>query len=280
MSLPAGTAFPVRLFAHATDENSTASAVSPAAPLATMIFPSDLAARRGLLGSTITITNKAGRNPDVDTTSTPEDIWNGGGVYPGFPTGSPEPLQLFSSSASDTGTVSLMVLASSASTAWAPLTVQLNGTTPVVTAGSYYRCHMANYSSGTATAFNVGDITVRHSVTTANVFVTIPAGSAQSNSAVFTIPASCTGYVTEIHGQVRATGGVTAYADCELWVRTAGVSPRLRRPFTLSNTFYYQQSVLGALEFPALSDITIRVSTVTISNTEVTAGFDIVVIPN
>ena len=29
---------------------------------------------------------KFGRNADVDAGSTPEDVWNGGGVYTGFPT--------------------------------------------------------------------------------------------------------------------------------------------------------------------------------------------------
>ncbi len=48
----------------------------------------------------LSIVNKFGRNPDVDAGSTPEDVWNGGGTYAGFPTGSTEQFQVFSSSAS------------------------------------------------------------------------------------------------------------------------------------------------------------------------------------
>lgn len=43
-----------------------------------------------------------GHNPDADCSSADEDIWDGGGVYPGFPSGAGEQLTVSSSSASDT----------------------------------------------------------------------------------------------------------------------------------------------------------------------------------
>jgi len=43
------------------------------------------------------LVNKFGRNPDVDTGSIPEDVFNGSTPYTGFPTGSPEELQCYSS---------------------------------------------------------------------------------------------------------------------------------------------------------------------------------------
>lgn len=44
-----------------------------------------------------------GRNVDIDVSSTPEDIWNGGGLYTGFNCVNAETLEFFSSSNKDTG---------------------------------------------------------------------------------------------------------------------------------------------------------------------------------
>lgn len=48
---------------------------------------------------------KFGRNPDIDTTSAPEDMWNGGAEYTGFNATADETLNVFSASANDTGAV-------------------------------------------------------------------------------------------------------------------------------------------------------------------------------
>ena len=55
---------------------------------------------RGLVPG-ISELSKFGRNSEIDTATDPEDIWNGGGLYTGFPDGAAETIDVFSSSILD-----------------------------------------------------------------------------------------------------------------------------------------------------------------------------------
>ncbi len=89
---------------------------------------------------------KFGKNSDIDTGTDPEDIWNGGGTYTGFPTSAAETLEIFSSDAADTSagtgarTVTIYNLLDSTGAESPSITVSLSGTTPVsLGALTYYR---------------------------------------------------------------------------------------------------------------------------------------------
>lgn len=217
------------------------------------------------------VTNKFGRNPDLDSGT--EDLWNSGGTYTGFPTGSPEEIQIVSSSASDTGMVMFAYLANSSSTVWQTATATLNGTTPVNTGVTAYRVHTAQYSSGNSTGFNQGEITIRHRTTVANVFAVMPALRSQTNVCAYTVPAGSTGYITRLFGQVKGT--TTAQVDFDLWVRPLGGSPRLRRPNSAVNSGPFQAMITGGLVVPAGTDIKVQITTVG-NNIDVIGGFDII----
>lgn len=214
--------------------------------------------------------NKFGRNADLDAGT--EDVWNGGGTYTGFPVGAPEEVELFSDNAGDTGMVTFTYLASSASTAWQTATVQLNGLTPVPSGITAWRIHTAQYASGSATGFNLGTITCRHRVTTANVFFAMPVGRSQTNVCAYTIPAGHTGYIWRLFGQVK--GSTTAQVDFDLWARTLNGSPRLRRPNSAVNADKVQVQLHFPLIVPAGSDIKMQATT-TSNNLDVIAGFDL-----
>lgn len=221
------------------------------------------------------IVNKFGRNLDIDT-GIPEDIWNGGGLYAGFPTGAAETFQAFSSSASDTGVLTITYLPSFTSTEYQQASVTLNGTTPVSFGVSGVRMHTARYDSGNSTTFNVGTITVRHTVTTTNVFCVMPIGRSQTNVAAYTVPLGCTGYITRFFA--RLVGSTTGFADGALWIRGKDQSPRLRRPFTVAQQDAFEESPAGGLVIPALSDVIVRITSVSANNLDIIAGYDIVVI--
>lgn len=224
------------------------------------------------------IVNKFGRNPDVDTGTVPEDIWNGGGIYTGFPTGSPEEFQVFSSDAGDTGTITFTYLASNTSTAWQTATATLNGTTPVNTGVTGYRMHTASYSSGSSTTFNLGTITIRHRTTTANIFCQIPIGRSQTNVAAYTVPAGSTAYVNRLFS--RVIGSATGTVDGSLWVRTLNGSSRLRMPFSVGSSAPFEEEPYGGLTLSAGSDLIVRISAASANNLDVIAGYDLILVRN
>lgn len=219
---------------------------------------------------------KSGKNPDVDTANVPEDIYNGGGKYTGFPLTAPEVLQVFSSSALDTGVLTITYLPTATSTAYVEGTVTLNGTTPVDCAFSAYRVHSAYYTG--ASTGNAGEITVRWKVTTSVIFLKIPIGTNQSYSAVYTIPFGATGYLYEVFCSIQ--GGIAASVDGALWIRMNGMQYRLIRNFVAQTGSLYRENLNGAFVLPALTDITVRITSCTANNTPVVAGFTILVVQN
>lgn len=222
------------------------------------------------------IVNKFGRNPDIDTGSVPEDVWAGGGVYTGFPTGAPEEFQVFSSNVGDTGVVTFLYLPSSTSTEYLTGTATLNGTTVVNTGIVGYRMHSAQYASGSSTTFNLGDITIRHAVTTANIFCQMPIGRSQTNVSAYTVPAGSTARLIRLFCSLL--GSATTQVNGALWVRTLGGSPRLRRPFSAAASRAFEERPYGGLTLSAGTDIVVRISESLANNTDVISGYDLILI--
>jgi len=221
---------------------------------------------------------KSGRNSDIDTATVPEDIWNGGGAYTGFPLTAPEIVQAFSGSVSDTGVLTILYLPTATSTEYVSGTVTLNGTTPVDCSFSAYRVHSASYNNGTATTANVGEITVRWKVTTAVIFVKMPIGTNQSYAAAYTIPFGHTGYLYVVFCSLQ--GSATASVDGALWIRVNNMSYRLRRNFTAATNAPHTENLQGRLTLPALTDIQIRITVCSANNTSVVGGYTILLLQN
>lgn len=217
---------------------------------------------------------KSGRNSDVDTATVPEDIWNGGGPYAGFPLTAPETVQAFSSNASDTGVLTVLYLPTATSTAYIQGTIQLNGTTPVNAAFSAYRVHSAFYDNG-ATG-NLGQITVRWATTTSVVFLVMPIGTNQSYMAGYTVPFGCRGYIYEAFCSIQ--GAASASVDGALWIRLSGAQYRLRRNFNAASGSAYREKLDGAFVLPAMTDIQMRITNCSANNTPVVGGYSILIV--
>lgn len=217
---------------------------------------------------------KSGRNPDIDTATVPEDIWNGGGAYAGFPLTAPETVQAFSSSASDTGVLTITYLPSATATAYVQGSVTLTGTTPVDFPFTAYRVHSAFYTDGVSG--NIGEITVRWKVTTSVVFLKLPIGTNQSYMAGYTVPFAATGYIYDVFCSIQ--GSATASVDGALWIRLSGAQYRLRRNFNAASGFAYRESLDGRLVLPALTDIQMRITNCSANNTPVVGGYTILIV--
>lgn len=235
------------------------------------------------------IVNKAGINTDIDTGSIPEDIWDVGGTYTGFPNTSGETISVLSSSATDTngnasGAWTVRITGLDADYNTQSETFTLNGTTPVTGALTFTRVHTAQVvTSGTSNSvFNVGTITVRHTTTTANVFLSIRPGTNQSNCSAYTIPAGYTAFMRTITTNILSASATTAAADYSIWTQSAlkTNAPRLRRP---SATYYGGETVdviYGGLIFTEKTDMILRVTNVSANNTSITGGYDLILIKN
>lgn len=226
------------------------------------------------------IVNKFGTNGDIDTGSTPEDVWEVGGTYTGFPDSSLETISLVSDSAADaaagTGARTVRISGLDDNYDLQQETVTLNGTTPVASAGSYRRMHTMTVLSAGSGGVNAGVITARHTTTTSNVFGSIAAGRNQSNICAYTVPAGHTGYMRHLHAALR--GGSTASLDGGIWTRPFGGVFRQRRPFNIGSSFRMADQIYGGLVFTEKSDITVRITAASANNIAMNAGFDLIVV--
>jgi hypothetical protein len=225
-----------------------------------------------------TLLSKFGRNPDVDTGTLPEDLCTLGGAYTGFPTGTTEPLSIVSTSASDTGNVTVFGLRSTTSTSYQTETIALNGTTPVITSNSYYRSHYMLYNNSQANGTNLGTITAKHQTTTSNVFLTAVAGMGHSQEGVYTIPFSRRGLLSQVRIQTNIVTGSSDYVSCVLWIRPYGASPRMSGPLFSTSTSGMHTGWLAPVNLPSLTDITLRITGASANNLDITALMDFVLI--
>jgi hypothetical protein len=225
------------------------------------------------------IIQKYGKNPAVGTVGF-STIWNGGGVYTGFPS-TAETVTITSLSVNDTNTAgtgmrSLRMYGLSASGLEQTEDILLNGTTPVTSTLSYLRLNKAKGLTGGTLAHNDGNITIRQSVTTANIFAVMPATYNSTMIAAYTIPADKNGYLLSQRSAIA--NKTSAAVDIRIKVRQPG------NLFTVNGEAALNSQGSGFInidfkipsQLPPLTDLFIEAEAS--ANVAVTAFFDILLV--
>lgn len=215
-----------------------------------------------------------GENRDIDIATVPEDVWASGGVYTGFPTGTAETLQVLSGSADDaaagTGarTVKISGLLDANFVEIDPITVTLNGTTPVlISATTMKRCSKIEVITAGSGGVNAGVITVRHTTTTTNIFATAPIGANSSSACVYTVPYGKTLYISRVFAQLSRASGAAGSAGIDIRARKINeVFQVIRDPEITHAQPYELVDPNFFLELTAKTDIKISVSSMSDDN--------------
>ena len=245
-----------------------------------------LEAARGNL-DTISHINKFGSNKDIDTATTPEDLWGPGGVW--VPPTAARIHDIASTSASDTSagvgirTLRLTGLDSS----WNEVTedVTMNGTTNVATTGTFWRIYrMSSLTSGSSNV-NVGNITAT-AQTDSTVTAHIEAGNSQTLMAIYTVPAGKTAYMTRAYGTLDRTQAGNALVQMTIRNRIGldtGDNTLLTKhiiSFATDGTSAHSWIYIPYKAFQEKTDIFWRIDSVSANNLQVHGGFDLIIVDN
>ena len=228
---------------------------------------------------------KFGFNSDIDTSSDPEDVWEGGGNYTGLPVTTSETINVFSSSSNDSsgGTGARTVTLYGLNQNWVEIseTVTMNGTTAVTTVNQWRRMNRMKVKTGGSTGGNVGTITARHTTTTANVFATLPASRNQTAIAAMTVPLGKKLFILNYSVNMGRANGSAGSANVTLRVRPEGSVFQASRYNIVTDSLRWTENPETALgPFSEKTDIKFRVDSVSDNGSQVAATFEYMLIEN
>jgi len=234
--------------------------------------------------------NKFGHNPDVDTTTDPEDVWGGGGLYGFYPT-TAQSIEVISDSTNDdgspAGTGAQTVIIYGLDSNWdrQDETVTLDGTTAVAIPGTWLRIYRVVVLTAGTVGTNAGNLTVRISGggTTAAY---IMAGDGQTQQAIYTIPNGYTGFF--IKGYVGMSDGGSSVSRESVKFKwkarpNNGVNGAWQTKGQIEvindGTPYWQYRYgVPAGQLPEKTDIRIECVEVSADDIGVVGGFDLVMV--
>ena len=229
--------------------------------------------------------SKFGKNLDVDTGTTPEDMWTGA-ANPYVPPVAAR-IHLITGDGNDTsaGTGARTVKIYGLDSNWDKIseTVTMNGATGVITTSSFLRIYRAHVVTAGSLETNSGLISAIN-LTDASVSAQIEAGDGQTFMAIMPIPANKRGYLYSYYitigrsspTAVRANAGVHikegADASDAAWRKRHQIS------LALDGTSHIQHSWEFPIYVPEKSEIKLSIEEVSASNSTFTGGFALLLV--
>lgn len=220
-----------------------------------------------------------GHNPNIPTSGTAADVWEGGGNYPLLAAASQ--LEILSSSAVDTaaGTGARTVLIQGLDANWLSIseTVTLNGTTPVTTVNSYLRVNLLTTTSAGSGGQNAGDLTLRvvGGGTTQSI---ARAGYGFGRDAVYTVADNNTLFCGSFNFTVLTPNNTIFSAVFGIQQVSGTGNKRIPIEFQVTSQVPYLHLTQFGLSFPARTTVILRVTSTGQNSTNVTAAAECMLI--
>jgi len=211
-----------------------------------------------------------GKADTVEIASTPEDVWDGTGLYTGFASAA-ETVSIVSSDTTDTaagvGARTVQVTGLDANYAEVSETFTLLGTLTVTGTQAFLRVNSVKVLTAGSSGTNVGVLTVTQSTTTTNVFAKVVAGTGASRVAAFTVPAGKQLLVTHLEFMLARTGGAAGSGTMSLLCRESGAAWLTAAMSVLTSYAMAKFDLAGGLLFPEKTDLRATVEIVSSNGT-------------
>jgi hypothetical protein len=219
--------------------------------------------------------HKFGEIPDFDSIDTNEDVWDNTGAYP-FPAAAAATTIISDDTDDDgdpagTGAQTVKVFGLDANYMIISETATMDGTDAVTLSNQYLRVYRAFVVASGASGPNVGNIDVKHGAT---VIGRIRAGLGQTLMAIYTIPSDYD-HARMIGWNAAISANITTSARVAIQAREAGGSWLTKELTSISNTDSANVIFPLPTNYPAQTDLRLRVLSATANSTTVAGGFDL-----
>ena len=220
--------------------------------------------------------HKFGSNPDVSNTvsaTAPETVWDGSIEYT-FPPDAGTGIQIKSSQATDSQEFIVQGLDENFENQY--YTGNLNGTNDVNIDGTWSRVFRAfnNGTSGIA-----GSIDIHASGDASTVYAKVLAGNDQTSMAIYTVPATCTGYLLGYHMSAHNPGSSSEIGyTTQIKTRQYGKVFRVQEVTSVTTSAFAQNTYPFPLQLPPKTDVIVNIVSSNGNNGAISADFDVALV--